>query len=92
MKDYPTNKEEYWQTVDAHWEDLYDILIRFLPKEKLAQADKLRLNQNTDLVSLFNDAWWSAPDSPSIHSIPSWHTLCDLCSEAHVLFEESETE
>ena len=93
MKDYPTNKEEYWKIVDTHWEDLYNILARFLPKEKLINADRLRLQQDSKLVDLFNDSWWNAPDSPNIHGIPSWRTLCNLCSEAHVLFDgESESE
>ena len=26
-------------------------------------------------------AWERAPDRPSIHSIPGWDVLCDLCSE-----------
>jgi len=31
--------------------------------------------------------WLAAPDSSYIHSLPSWHQLCDLCSEAAVAFE-----
>lgn len=88
MKDYPTTKEEYWQLVDQHWQDLYNILAMFLPKEQLATADNLRLQQDPQLSHLFNEAWWNAPDSPSIHSIPSWYVLCNLCSESYVLMEE----
>lgn len=87
---YPKTKEEYWNIIDSHWENLYNIMVRFLPKEKLAQADNFRLSKDSRLSSLFNDAWWNAPDSRSIHTIPSWHVLCDLCSESHLLGDESE--
>lgn len=33
--------------------------------------------------------WMAAPDSPSIHSWPSWDVVCDLCSEDWV-FEDAE--
>jgi|HubBroStandDraft_2_1064218.scaffolds.fasta_scaffold1048408_1 hypothetical protein len=88
--EYPKTAEEYWKTVDTYWADLYNILVRFLPNNRLAQADHLRLIKNAELVSLFNDAWWNAPDNQSIHSIPGWHILCDLCSEAYLVQEESE--
>jgi hypothetical protein len=89
---YPKTKEEYWNAVDAHWADIYNILVRFVPKEKLVEADHLRLTKDSDIVHLFNDAWWNAPDSPSIHYIPGWNVLCDLCSESYLIHEESEEE
>lgn len=85
---YPKNKEEWWSNVDRHWEDLYDILYKFLPKEQVAAADQLRLEKSSKLCSLLQDAWFNAPDNRSIHSIPSWHVLCDLCSESYVLGDE----
>jgi len=88
MITYPKTKEEYWLLVDAHWEDLYDILFRFLPKSELAQADYLRLNMDSEISRLFQHAWENAPDSRSIHSIPSWNILCNLCSESYVLYED----
>ncbi|MGE3320394.1 MAG: hypothetical protein AB7I18_13960 [Candidatus Berkiella sp.] len=87
---YPKTKEEYWDTVDRYWEDLYDILVRYLPKEDLAKADHYRLEKNPAVSKLFNDAWWNAPDHRSIHSIPSWHVLCDLCSESYLVYEGEE--
>lgn len=88
--EYPKTTEEYWNIVDTYWDKLYNILVRFLPKEKLAQADHLRLVKDPQLISLFNDSWWNAPDSLSIHSIPGWEVLCDLCSESYLVHEESE--
>lgn len=85
---YPKTREEYWNIVDAHWENLYNILTSFLPREQLKEADDLRLNKDRRIVKLFNDAWWNAPDNRSIHSIPDWHILCDLCSESCVLADE----
>lgn len=87
---YPKNEEEYWNIVDSHWDKLYDILACFLPRERLATADNLRLSKDPKIARLFNEAWFNAPDSPSIHSIPAWHVLCDLCSESHVLHEDEE--
>lgn len=87
---YPKTAEEWWNNVDTYWDKLYDILARFIPPEVLKEKDpdKLRLNKDTDLLRLFNDAWWNAPDSPSIHYIPGWSVLCDLCSESYVLNED----
>lgn len=85
---YPTNKEEYWQLVDTHWEDLYDILFRFLDKNELSKADYLRLNMDSEISRLFQHAWENAPDNKSIHFIPGWNVLCNLCSESYVLYEE----
>lgn len=82
---YPTTKEEYWSIVDQYWENIFDILNMFLSKEKAVEANNMRLNKDTNIVRLFNSAWSNAPDDCSIHSIPSWHVLCDLCSESYVL-------
>lgn len=87
---YPTNREEYWQIVEEHWDNLKDILDRFLPAEDVAKAEQMRTDKNRELAHLFNDAWFNAPDNRSIHSIPSWHVLCDLCSESYVLYDEDE--
>lgn len=90
LPEYATNKNEYWLIVDAHWADLYNILTMYLPKEELSKADKLRLNKDRELVELFENAFFNAPDHAHIHSIPGWHILCDLCSEAHVLWEDKD--
>lgn len=86
----PTSYDEYWFTVDAYWDQLYAILVKFLPTEKLEHADAYRLNKDSEILSLFNDAWFNAPDNRSIHSIPGWHILCDLCSESYLLEVELE--
>lgn len=87
---YPKNKEEYWQNVNDYWENLRDILGMFLSKEQVLLADEMRQQQNPDIVRILNEAWWLAPDSRGLHSIPSWHVLCDLCSEEHVLYNGEE--
>lgn len=90
MYHYPTNKEEYWSIVEEHWVNLKDILEMFLPSEDVEKADQMRITKNRELAHLFNDAWFNAPDNRGIHSIPSWHVLCDLCSESYVLYDEGE--
>lgn len=42
------------------------------------------------LARHLNAAWATAPDDRSIHSIPSWGVLCDLCSEEYVLYQDEE--
>jgi hypothetical protein len=87
MYNYPKTKEEYWEVVDTYWIDLYNILYMYLPKDQVVEADNLRLQKNPKISNLFNNAWFNAPDNRSIHSIPSWFVLCDLCSESYLLGE-----
>lgn len=85
---YPKTKEEYWDIVDRYFQDLYNIMVMFLPKHELAKVDNLRLTKDRELSRLFELTWGNAPDNRSIHNIPAWHVLCDLCSEAYVLYED----
>jgi hypothetical protein len=39
------------------------------------------------MLRILNDIWLRAPDDSRIHSWPSWHVICDLCSESWVFFE-----
>lgn len=87
MKDYPTNKEEYWKLLARHWDDIYDIIYKFCP-EHGAEADNLRTSQDPKIARILSDAWAAAPDESWIHNIPSWGILCNLCSESYVLDEE----
>jgi hypothetical protein len=92
MYSYPKTNEEYWNVVDKYWEDIYNILFTFLPKDQLKDADTFRTLKDPEIARLFNAAWANAPDSPHIHSIPSWHILCDLCSEDFLLYETEDYE
>lgn len=90
MKNDIETREDWFETVDTYWDTLYDILARFVPKEQLKEADNLRLQQDVKLENLFQTAWSNAPDNKSIHSIPGWGVLCELCSESYVLFDEGD--
>lgn len=85
---YPRTAEEYWNNVYDYWDDLSSILSRFVEPEELTDVEQLKSNKDESLVRLFHKAWANAPDHRSIHSIPAWHVLCDLCSEEHVLYED----
>lgn len=87
MKDYPTSKETYWQIVDANWSNLIDIISRFA-FNRVKAAERARLTEDVSIVDIFQEVWNNAPDSPSLHYIPSWNILCDLCSESYVLFDD----
>jgi hypothetical protein len=47
--------------------------------------DKWAKERNSEIASVFNNAWFNAPDSGRIHLIPAWHIFCDLCSESYLL-------
>ena len=85
---HANNEEEWWFLVDHHWNDLHSIINRFAGSYS-AGALKAKADRNKHkLYSIFNEAWFDAPDSPTLHSIPGWGIMCDLCSEFP--FEESE--
>lgn len=96
----PETAEDYWRVVDNYWSYLLAILEQFPPEIKLedmllrgeilSPSDlKTRLKENRDvrLVEYFNRAWTAAPDNGSIHLIPGWGILCDLCSEGYLVYE-----
>lgn len=96
-------KEDWWYLVDKHWADLYRILDMYLPLSEHENLNKeiieetlgcfittLKEKKDEELVRYFHSAWWRAPDCPSIHKIPSWGILCDLCSENWVFQEEKQ--
>lgn len=83
--EYPKTKDEWWSNVDERWSDLLGILKRYINPKKIDDAIQMKENRNPCLAQYFNSAWFNAPDCSSIHSIPAWGVLCDLCSEDHVL-------
>ena len=94
-------KEQWWNAVDRNWVNLSNILQQFLPMSEAVDYQNQPANQpmrktvedmkmwrDPTLVRYFNEAWWRAPDDPSIHNIPGWGLLCDLCSEYEAMDEE----
>lgn len=53
-------------------------------KSLVVTIEELKKNRDPKLVQFFHHCWWAAPDSRKIHGWPSWHVLCDLCSEEWV--------
>ena len=105
MKDlpYPKTKEEWWYNVDEAWNHLLAIMECYLDLDShkgdglhpqdLTLRDhikNLKHKKDPELVRWFSRAWLNAPDSPDIHYIPHWGTLCDLCSEEWVLDPEED--
>lgn len=52
--------------------------------------DALLKGREAKLAVLLNETWFGIPESVSAHSIPGFGVLCDLCSEAGVLFAGDE--
>lgn len=101
---YPKTKEEWWKSVNDNWPNLLNILQQFIgtddyedvngkltDKPRSIEIATMISNKDPKLAKYFHAAWWNAPDNPSIRYIPSWHILCDLCSEEHVLYDEHES-
>lgn len=98
-----TNKEEWWQALNENWDQLIGILYQFIPMSQYIDyrqnmtdkpmgqiIENLKQNQDSEIVRYLNAAWASAPDHISIHKIPCWGLLCDLCSEEWCLHEENQ--
>lgn len=85
--------EDWWRALEVHSENIQRCIElvyvkpdKFLPiKKELVEAFEARDAEKAHgiLVQTWNDA----PDRPYIHGWPSWHILCDLCSESSVLYE-----
>jgi hypothetical protein len=99
----PATAEDYWVVVDNYWSYLLAIIERFGPPLKLDEmllgseilsvsvaATRWKENRDIRLVEYFNDTWAAAPDCGTIHMIPGWHILCDLCSESYLFYGDSE--
>jgi hypothetical protein len=89
QKDYsdylcPTTKENYWETVDYYWPQIKNIVLMFTYLDE-NELDKWVEQRDPSIASVFNDAWFNAPDNGKIHLIPAWHIFCDLCSEGYLL-------
>lgn len=78
---YAQTMEEWWFLVDHHWENLLSIVQRFFPNGAQKAEEAKEERNGHILLSCMNEAWWKAPDEPSIHSIPDWGQLCNLCSD-----------
>ena len=83
---YPTTKEEYWQIVDKYWPQIKNIVLMFTLLDE-NELDRCVKERSPAIGSIFNNAWFKAPDNGKIHLIPAWHIFCDLCSESYLLHE-----
>ena len=73
-------------------EELSIIVLMFTGSDASVFKQHLEDQDAAALSSLLELAWLAAPDNGSIHGIPGWGILCDLCSESHVLFSDNETQ
>jgi hypothetical protein len=81
-------RTDWWIVLSNEWSNLQLIFAKFLTSKGEEQAREAFVNRDeTLMLSVLNNAWWNAPDNPSIHEIPGWNTLCDLCSESWVFDE-----
>jgi hypothetical protein len=102
----PTNKQEYWENVFAHWEDIIHILNVYLPTFGKRWIDstpldktlgehiiELKESRNPKLVRAFNAAWFKCPyDNAGEWAHSSWDFFYNLCLDECFLYEEKELE
>jgi hypothetical protein len=90
----PTNKAEYWTTVDMYWDDLFSILQTYLfvnlnkwidqtdlPKTLEDYLLELKETKNPKLARAFNAAWYNIPEEKVCEEIPAWAQFYDLCTK-----------
>lgn len=86
---YAQTAQQWWDILKDWWDEITAIWYKFIPDtpspEILLAARKRR---DPALVRFCHVAWMNAPDNGTIHAIPGWEVLCDLCSECHVLYDE----
>ena len=52
--------------------------------------EKFLKEKNRDMSTLLNEVWWGMPESYESRGANGFGVLCDLCSEAYVLYDEDE--
>lgn len=58
--------------------------------DPVARAAALRQQRDPLLSLLFTETWFGLPESAMVRAEPGFGVLCDLCSEAYVLFDDAE--
>ena len=96
-------KDDWWTLLETSWSNILDMAVQVgaplgqnidldgkdMPISLLKQMEDAKTAKNWEVLSIFfNKVWWMLPDESSIHSIPGFHSLCDLCSETWVFQEE----
>jgi len=100
----PTTKQEYWDLIDIHWDDLMHLMNLYLPTFKPFWIDKtpidkllgdyireLKETRNPRIARCFNACWFNVPEengSEGIHR--GWEVLVMLCREEWALVEGRE--
>jgi hypothetical protein len=59
-------------------------------EDPLLVFDEMVENRNRKVAHLLSETWFGLPESTEIRQEPGFFTLCDLCSEAYVLYDEDE--
>ena len=90
MASAPKTREEYFSLAEQYRDELFNIIADFSGRDNAEEFTLFLNEQSNSIASILHQAWSDAPDKPSIHSIPGWHVLCDLCSEDYVLYEGGE--
>jgi hypothetical protein len=74
-----------------HHDAIRQICATYLPSERIIKTDKLYTIEDFDaavaakntkrLETILNNAWFNAPDSRSVYSIPGFTEMCNLLDE-----------
>lgn len=78
---YAKTREEWWFLLRHRWPKIRSIIGMYLPGELTNATHAKEKGEADTLYLILQRTWAAAPDRPSIHTIPGWGTLCDLCSD-----------
>lgn len=83
----------YLRTEEPAHEDVRNLTTKEIGITIMADILKAKTERDWHrLWRYFHWAWEAAPDTITIHSIPSWSVFCDLCSETWVFQPDEEVE
>ena len=89
ITDTPETPEQWWALLEQHHSNIEMIIERYNVGKLSAFRNAVKERNWVVASSAMNTAWFNAHDNASIHSIPSWGVLCDLCSETWVFPRET---
>ena len=93
--EYPTNKHEWWEYLNTHWDDILDFAAQIginlgcyiwydgtvMDHTVIEEMNRLKKEQDPKMLITMERIWAHAPDKKWIHSYPGFHYICNLCSE-----------
>lgn len=73
------DNKQFFDYLEKHREEVLKFCFLYLSDAKFRSLEAAITNKDrSEVHALLNDAWWNAPDTPSIRT-PEFFRVCDLC-------------